>query len=216
MGASSSSLTVVPEIFPLPVYYDFASTLCCVAHRVLGRLEPRIVDLGVELEWRPVDLTLLTGWRRGAPVRGAGRVHALRVAEELGVPVRMPAFWLDSRPAHAVALALRDQSAKEAVWRERIWTAVHEEGCDIGEEAVLERLSREVGLEGVARDTVVVEEVSLAAHEQGVQAVPTFLIDDWPMGGIQDDRTMVALFERYVRKRQREAAGRADSEGSSH
>ena len=80
----------------------------------------------------------------------------------------------------------------------------------------LERLAREVGLEGVARDAVVVEEASLAAHEQGVQAVPTFLIDDWPMGGIQDDRTMVAFFERYVRKRQREASGRADSEGSSH
>lgn len=196
--------------YPLPVYYDFASTLCYVAHRVLGRLAARIDDLGVDLEWRPLDLTEITGWRRGARVTGPGRENALRVAEELGVSALMPACWIDSRGAHAVALALRADAAKEAVWRERVWTAIFEEGRDIGEEGEVERLAAEIGV-SVAGSSSDVYDATLRARQAGVQGVPTFLIDQWPMGGIQDDHAMTAFFERYVRKRRRE---REEGEGA--
>lgn len=196
--------------YPLPVYYDFASTLCYVAHRVLGRLAARIDDLGVDLEWRPLDLTGITGWRRGARVTGPGRENALRVAEELGVSALMPACWIDSRGAHAVALALRADAAKEAVWRERVWTAIFEEGRDIGEEGEVERLAAEIGV-SVAGSSSDVYDATLRARQAGVQGVPTFLIDQWPMGGIQDDHAMTAFFERYVRKRRRE---REEGEGA--
>ena len=39
------------------VYYDFASTLCYVAHHVLESVKDDIDDIGVQLEWRPIDLT---------------------------------------------------------------------------------------------------------------------------------------------------------------
>ena len=46
------------ETVTIRVYYDFASTLCYVAHRVMCRIEEEIGELGVELEWRPIDLTM--------------------------------------------------------------------------------------------------------------------------------------------------------------
>ena len=90
----------------VPVYYDFASTLCYVAHRVLERMRPDLEALELELRWRPIDLTRLTGWRRGDAVEGLRGENALRVARELDVPLRMPQRWLGSRPAAAIALAL--------------------------------------------------------------------------------------------------------------
>lgn len=189
--------------YPLPVYYDFASTLCYVAHRVLGRLAARIDDLGVDLEWRPLDLTEITGWRRGARVSGPRRENALRVVEELGVSARMPPYWIDSRGAHAVALSLRDDTVKEEVWRERVWTAIFEEGRDIGEEGEVERLAADVGVSVVDASSDLYD-ATLRARQAGIQGVPTFLVDEWPMGGIQDDQAMTAFFERYVRKRRRE------------
>ena len=102
------------ERYSLPVYYDFASTICYVAHRALGRLAARIDEIGVDLEWHPIDLTAVTGWRRGARVAGPGREKALRIAKELGVPVRMPAFWIDSRPAACLALDLHGDGVKDA------------------------------------------------------------------------------------------------------
>ena len=58
------------------VYYDFASTLCYVAHRVLSRIEDEITELGVELEWRPIDLTMAAPWELDAKT-----AERLRVVE---------------------------------------------------------------------------------------------------------------------------------------
>lgn len=77
----------------VPVYSDSASTLCFVAHRVLARLDDDLAALGVELVWRPLDLALLLGWRRGGAVPGARRRNAMRVAAEPGVPVAVAARW---------------------------------------------------------------------------------------------------------------------------
>ena len=45
------------------------------------------------------------------------------------------------------------------------------------------------------------------AAEAMVTGVPTFMLSNWPMGGIQDDDTMVSLIRRFAnRARQRGAA----------
>ena len=197
----------MPDRYPLPIYYDFSSTICYVAHRVLSRLAPAIDEIGVDLQWQPLDLTLLTGWRRGARVTGPGRANALRVDQELEVVVRMPSFWMDSRGAHCLALGLQGDAVPDTVWRERVWSEIYEQGGDIGDPAALENLARESGIDsarGVSIDRL--DEITREAREKGVSAVPAFLIDRWPMGGIQDDHSMVKFFERYVRKRRRERA----------
>jgi predicted DsbA family dithiol-disulfide isomerase len=195
----------VPAAVVVPVYYDFASTICYVAHRVMGRMTADLDALAVRLDWRPLDLTRLTGWPRGAVVAGPRRANALRVASDLGVPVRMPGVWLDSRAAHAVALTLAG-TPKEPAWRERVWSAVFEEGCDLGD-ATLVRLGRDLdltlSLPPADAALAGVEALAAAAHAAGVTGAPTFMLGPWPCGGIQEERTMRSLLERFVRKHHR-------------
>src|SRR5690242_18477048 len=129
----------------IAVHYDFASTICFVAHRVLEAMRADLDEMDVALDWRPIDLSSITGWRRGAVVDGPRRDNALRVAAELGVSVRMPGIWLDSRRAHAVALALTGDA--EAAWRERVWTAAFEEARDVGAPGEIERLAADLAID---------------------------------------------------------------------
>lgn len=192
----------------IPVYYDFSSTLCYVAHRVMQRLASDLDTLEIELEWRPLDLTRITGWKRGAVMDQARRDEVIATARALQAPARMPAHWLDSRPAHAIALALGGGD-KESAWRERVWSAVFEEGRDIGSADELAAIAADLGLDAEhlasSRHLDRLEALTNAAREAGVQGVPTFMLGEWPMGGIQEDDTMRALLSRYVRKLNRDA-----------
>lgn len=186
----------------IPVHYDFSSTICCVAHRVLERMRDDLDAMRVALEWRPLDLVAITGWRRGAVVEGPRRENALRVAAELEVVVRMPAVWLDSRPAHVVALSLSG-TRHEAAWRERVWSAVFEEGRDIGAAGEVERLAEDLELPRGSlpdlQDFSRLDAVTEAAREADVIGVPTFHVG-FPLGGIQEPATMLLLFRRWVEK----------------
>jgi predicted DsbA family dithiol-disulfide isomerase len=196
--------TLIQSRLTIPVHYDFASTICCVAHRVLERMRNDLDALGVVLEWRPLDLVGLTGWRRGTVVEGPRRENALRVAAELEVALSMPAVWLDSRPAHLVALELAGTS-HEAAWRERVWSAVFEEGRDIGAAGEVERLADDLGLASRLpnlHDFSRLDAVTEAAREAEVTGVPTFHVG-FPLGGIQEPATMLLLFQRWVDKQAR-------------
>jgi predicted DsbA family dithiol-disulfide isomerase len=185
----------------IPVYYDFASTLCHVAHRVMLGMTDDLSALDVALEWRPVDLTRITGWRRHAPVDGPRRENALRVARELGVPVRMPAHWPDSRGAHLVALGL-PSDAKRAAWRERVWSAVHEEGRPIDEPTELTAIAADLDIDAPALVTRAalsrLAADTRAARSACVTGVPTFQLGTFPMAGIQDPTTMLLTLKRFA------------------
>jgi predicted DsbA family dithiol-disulfide isomerase len=198
-----STATDAPLV--LPVHYDFASTICFVAHRVLERMRDDIDRLGILLEWRPLDLVAITGWRRGVVIQGPRRDNALRVAEDLGVRARIPGVWLDSRPAHSVALALAG-TRHEPAWRERVWSAVFEEGRDIGAEGEIERLAADLSLDVASLADITefrrLDAMTEAALEAEVVGVPTFHVG-FPLGGIQEPDTMRLLFERWVEKQRR-------------
>ena len=193
----------------VPVYYDFASSLCYVAHRVMERLAGPLDELGIELAWTPLDLTRLAGFGRGAPVEGPRRANALRVAQELGVPVRMPACWMDSREANAVGLALAAAgSPREPTWRERVFSAIHEEGRSLDEPGAVARLAGDLGLavdpllSAGALDAL--ERETARARDDEVTGVPTFMLDGWPLGGIQEEPTMLSLLSRWATRRRPE------------
>jgi predicted DsbA family dithiol-disulfide isomerase len=196
----------VSERLTIPVYYDFASTICFVAHRVLERMQGELDTMGVALDWRPIDVGVVAGWRRGMVVEGPRRDNALRVAAELGVAVRMPGAWLDSRPAHMVALALAG-GPKEPVWRERVWSAVFEEARDVGAPGEVERLAVDVSVDVETlpdlHDFSRLQAVTEAAREAEVIGVPTFHVG-FPLGGIQEPATMRMLFQRWVDKQKRD------------
>jgi len=195
----------------IPLYYDFASTICYVTHRVMQRKAAELDGLGVSLVWKPIDLARITGWPRGADVEGPRRENALRVAAEFSIAALMPARWLDSRALHAVTLDLRG-TTREPTWRERVWTAVYDEGRKVDEPGELERLGADLGIDtarlaseaGLAR----VDAETRLAYEAGVGGVPTFDLAGWFLCGLQDDETTRRILERFVAKqRDREAAG---------
>ncbi len=192
----------------VPVRYDLASTLCYVAHRTLPRLTDPLSRIDIELVWSPLDLARLLGWRRGEPVAGPRRENALAVAEEFDVAVRMPNCWLDSRRAMAFGLAQLDP-AVTASWRERVFSAVFEEGRPIGRDEDLAPLARELGLvlDANAIEAALPELARLTeeARSAEITGVPTFQLGAWPLGGIQSDQTMLAILERWANKQRRSA-----------
>ena len=196
--------TGASERLRVEVYYDFASSLCYVGHRVMERMRPLLDELGIALDWKPLDLTELSHWKRGDEMWEPARANTQRVASELDVPLRIPRRWMDSRGAMAVALRLKG-SDREPAWRERVWSAVFEEGRDLDEADELERLARDLDLDLPPlldpRAIEAVEVATLLAAEADVLGVPTFMLDTWPVGGIQDERTMRSVFTRFARKK---------------
>jgi predicted DsbA family dithiol-disulfide isomerase len=186
------------------VDYDFASSLCYVAHRCMQRLRAPLGQLGIALEWSPLDLTRLTGWRRGAPLDALRRANVARVSRELDVPLRIPERWQDSRRAHAVALSLPEP--RGATWRERVWTAVYEEGRELDDAvaALLRELDLTLPDGAIERGLERLEARTREAWEQEVSGVPNFMLGPWPFGGIQSDETMLSILGRFA-SRQRGA-----------
>jgi len=194
-------------VIELTVHYDFGSTLCYLAHRLMGEMAEDLRALGLGLRWSPVDLSQLTGWPRGAEVPEVRRRNAARVAEELSLAVRVPRRWPDSRLAGASALWVEDQAGPEraSAWRERIWSAAFEEEREPWGAETLVGLARDLDLAldaaGVraCRDDLILRTQLAAAGE--VTGVPTFMLDTWPFGGIQSRETMRVTFERWLERR---------------
>jgi len=183
----------------VPVFYDFSSTICYFTHRVLGRLAPRLDELGIVLAWQPIDLAAITAWRRGEPF-GPDRTRNLeRLARELGIPVAMPEHWMDSRPAMAVALALDATPDDEERWREAVWSWVYQDARSLEEPGALDAIAARAALRVRPPSAQALEEVERRtawAHAAGVRGVPTFLLDNWMFGGVYDDELMVAILRQ--------------------
>ena len=185
-------------------YYDFASTLCYVAHRVLGDMQAEIAALGIELEWVPIDLADLLGWPRGVEVEPARRANAERVAAEHGVAVRPLPVWPDSRDANAAALVLA-RGPHEAAFRERVFSAAFEERRALdgpGEVAVFARdLGVEIDARRLERARDELEFRTRVAQSEDVTGVPTLMLGEFPFGGIQARETTRLVLERWAQRR---------------
>jgi predicted DsbA family dithiol-disulfide isomerase len=200
----------------IPVYYDFASSLCYVSHRVMERLGSFLGDTDCELVWYPIDLARLLGWPRRFAVPEPRLQHVRGVARELSVPLKAQPYWQDSRRANSAALLLgeRDRergSCREATWRERIFSLVYEQGRSCDDHAELAAIAGELGL-GLSEpdwETAVdrLESATREAHALGVTGVPTFMLGGWPFAGIQSDDTMRSILGRYAARSRARAAG---------
>jgi predicted DsbA family dithiol-disulfide isomerase len=139
-------------------------------------------------------------------VEGYRRENGLRVARDLGVRVRVPTRWIDSRAANAVALALAG-TPREPAWRERVFSAIHEEGRSLDEPGALDPLARDLGLDVHAltgrSGFEALEAESERARAEQVTGVPTFMLGKWPIGGIQEESVMISLLGRWAAKRRR-------------
>ena len=125
-GASDAPL----EVF---VYYDFASSLSYVAHRVLARIDQELAEERIELRWKAIDLTGIGRFQRGRLLDAERRRSLIEVSAALDVELDPPARWPDSRLAGEVALTLDlaiDRGLDPAVereWRQAAFAAFYEQ-----------------------------------------------------------------------------------------
>ncbi len=196
------------ERLRVPVYYDFASVICYVAHRVMERLRPALQELEIDLVWNPLDLAQLAPYRRGGAIPEASRANAARIADELSVPVRIPSLWLDSRPLNSAAIAA-DELGRGESWRERVWTALYEDGRPLEKVEDVAALARdaEIPIErgAISEARGKLETRTALAAQEMVTGVPTFMLGRWPFGGIQQQDTMWMVLERFASKSREES-----------
>ena len=187
----------------IPVYFDYASSLCFIASVIGSQLE---ADLDIRLEWRPVEIASHhPSWRAGALIPADVRANILRVASETGVALDPPLRWLDSRAAALGACFARDHRMFPA-YHQRVFAAAFREGRDIGDPNVLDDLAVAAGLPRADFATALQKgtyagalEASLAeARALGVTGYPTFFLGEFPLSGIQPLPTMRLLFQRYL------------------
>jgi predicted DsbA family dithiol-disulfide isomerase len=190
----------------VPVHFDFASSICFVAHRVANRFAPKLAELEISLRWTPVDLTRIIAVERGDAAPAPARENAERVARELSVPLVMPPRWIDSRMANAAAI-LCETTGREDALRERIFSAHFERGQPLEDGDALAPLLSELGLsfctEGWDEALGELAERTERARHQQVTGVPTFMFGTWPFGGIQEEHTMNLVFERFASRARR-------------
>ena len=196
------------EVF---VYYDFASSLSYVAHRVLARIDEPLAAERVDLRWKAIDLTGVGNFRRGRLMDPARRQSLMRVASALEVDLDPPSHWPDSRLAGEVAVVLDERvdggldPAIEREWREAAFAACYERRVDV--EDLLQDFERRVPFPlGAAEDLAAgarLAEVTRSAVAAGVEGVPTLMLDVFPLCGIHDEETMLGMIRRYARRRRR-------------
>ncbi len=191
------------EVRGIPVYYDFASSLCFVAHRALGELAGAIGELGLRLDWCGLDLAALRGLRRGAELRPSDRERITVVAADLGVPLAIPGRWLDSRNALAATVLAEREGLGES-FRERVWSACYERGEAPEHPEALVALARDLGwrldADALPAAFAEVERTTETARAAEVTGVPCFMLGSWPFGGIQGRDTMLRIFSRFAER----------------
>ena len=214
------SREAVLEVF---VYYDFASSLSYVAHRVLARIGRELAEERIELRWKAIDLTGIGRFQRGRLLEPVRRQSLIEVATALDVELDPPARWPDSRLAGEVALTLDlaiDRGLDPAVereWRRGVFTTFYEQGDRDDPDQLagaVEQLFGEFerrghfGKRGVATVDDLAAGRRLAAATgsavaAGVEGAPTLMFDAFPLCGIHDEATMLGMIQRYARRRRR-------------
>ena len=202
------------EVF---VYYDFASSLSYVAHRVLARIDQELAEERIELRWKAIDLTGIGRFQRGRLLDAERRRSLIEVASALKVELDPPARWPDSRLAGEVALALDTaidrglDPAVEREWRQAAFAAFYEQvAAAVAVEQLFRNFERRghFGTHGVASldDLAAGRRLAVAtrsAAAAGVEGAPTLMFDAFPLCGIHDEGTMLGMIQRYARRRRR-------------
>lgn len=187
----------------VPVYFDYASSLCYVAWRIVAVLD---AELDVAFDWRGVMIAAqYPAWKPGDRIREEIRVNIERVAHEADVTLRIPERWLDSRAALEGAV-FAAQHGCAAAFHDGIFRAAYEHGEDIADKRVLIHIAAASGLPvGSFMEHIATRRAApwLAAtleeaRAHGISGYPTFLLGEFPLIGVQPYATMKQLIARHL------------------
>jgi predicted DsbA family dithiol-disulfide isomerase len=190
----------------IPIYFDYASTLCYIAWRIVGELE---TELGFEAFWKGVPIALRDF--RAKPGRVLGereRQKVIFVAAETGILVAPPAKWIDSGVALQGSEIARDAGVFSK-YHDAVFRGAFEDGVNIEDRKVLEGIAERAGIDrlefraGIESGAM---EARLAEHKREAEefsalGYPTFILGDFPMIGIQPIESMRLLLSRFIAQR---------------
>jgi len=196
------------------MFSDYICPFCYVGFETMRKLKP---EFGFELEWRGFQIH--PDWpSEGIPsekVREGGDAAARKatwqrivaMADAVGFEIKAPTMFTISRAALAATEFARESARDEAL-EERIYRAYFNEGENIGDPGVVERLAAEAGLDaGEVAEAIKspkyemrLKNNSLAANQRGVSGVPTFFIGEFPLVGAQGLDATRAILKRAAER----------------
>jgi predicted DsbA family dithiol-disulfide isomerase len=191
----------------IPVYFDYASTLCYIAWRIVRELES---ELGFEALWKGVPISL-----RDFKAKAGGQLgpreyqKVIMVATETGIRVTPPKVWIDSDAALMGAELAREAKVFPA-YHDAVFHGAFDEALDISNREVLGDIAHRAGMD---RDRFLADLLSermasriadnkREADEQAALGYPTFILGEFPLIGIQPKETMRMIFARYIKQRE--------------
>ena len=190
----------------IPIYFDYASTLCYIAWRIVRELEP---ELGFEALWKGIPISLRDyRAKAGREFGERERQKVIMVVAETGVPVVPPARWLDSVAAIEGAELAREAAVFRA-YHDAVFRAAFEERRDIALLDVLGEIAERAGMERARFEADIksrrmaprIEEHKREADEFSALGYPTFILGDFPLTGIQQIETMRMVLRRFISQR---------------
>jgi predicted DsbA family dithiol-disulfide isomerase len=189
---------------PIKVYSDYVCPFCFLAE---FPLKEAVQGKDVEVEWMPFELRPApnpTLRPEGQYLQQAWRNSVYPMAEGMGVEIRLPRV----SPQPHTDLAFEGyQYAKERdkgnEYNDRILRAFFQEEQDIGNLDALVKLAGEIGLDETDFRNALVSHKFRETHQQalnhaqeiGVEAVPTFIIGNRVLTGVQDRETLERAIE---------------------
>jgi predicted DsbA family dithiol-disulfide isomerase len=190
----------------IPIYFDYASTLCYVAWRIVSELEG---ELEFEPLWKGVPIRLRDA--RSIPGNALGpieRMKVLNVIAETGVQVIPPDRWIDSGAALQGAELARESNAF-AAYHAGVFRAAFEHRRDIADTAVLGEIAADAGLDRnrflddlrSGRMASRIADHKAEADRFSALGYPAFILGDFPLIGIQPIDTMRLLLRRFIDRR---------------
>ncbi len=193
----------------IPVYFDYASSLCYIAWRIMRELEPQ---LGFETLWKGVPISIRDASAKPGRILGEReRRKVLMVAAETGIPVAPPRHWIDSNAALEGSELARDAGVF-AAYHEAVFRAAFEQGIDIGDVSALEAIARKAGMDSnefragieTRRMAQRIRAHRGEADQFSALGYPTFILGEYPLIGIQPIETMRQMIARFIRLRREE------------
>jgi predicted DsbA family dithiol-disulfide isomerase len=193
----------------IPIYFDYASTLCYVAWRIVRDLEAELEFLPL---WKGVPIRLRDGRARpGNPLGAIERMKVMTALAETGVAVQPLEQWIDSSLALEGAELAREGGVLP-LYHERVFRALFEDRADISQLDLLVQIASECGLDsGCFRADLVSGRMAprIAANKDeagrlSALGYPAFILGDFPLIGIQPIATMRLLLRRFIDQRSQE------------
>ena len=190
----------------VPIYFDYASTLCYIAWRIVSDLER---ELDFEALWKGVPIAMRDHHAKpGRIVTDRERQKVLLVAAETGIQVAMPPAWLDSTIALSGAELARESGVFRA-YHDAMFQAAFEDRRNIGDYAVVEEIAARAGLDrerfhAAIRSGAAIPRLEAnrrEADEFSALGYPTFILGDFPLTGIQPIDSMRLILSRFIAQR---------------